>query len=165
MVVALARATADGRTLFGHSSRRPPGEGQSLVRLAGRGFAPGEAVRATHLDLPQVRQTHTVLAGRAGAEWGFRHGVNDQGVVAGVAAIDTRLENHEPGLTGPDLVRLALERAASARQAVDVVTDLIGRHGQGAFPGADAEGRHDSALLLADGREAYLLEAAGDTGK
>jgi hypothetical protein len=161
MVVALARSTVDGRTLFGHNSHRPTGEGQSLVRVPGRAFAPGESARATHLALPQVRQTHTVLAGRAGGEWGYRHGVNDRGVAAGATSICTRLENEGPVLTGPDLVRLALERAGSAWQAVDVVTDLISRHGQGYFPGAEGGDGHDSALLLADAQEAYLLEASG----
>src|SRR5262249_53890033 len=58
MVVALARATAGGQTLFGHNSNAPGGLPPSLARLPGRAFAPGEKVRATYLELPQVRQTH-----------------------------------------------------------------------------------------------------------
>jgi len=39
-----------------------------------------------------------------------------------------------------------------------VVTDLICRHGQGSAPGQ--EGR-DTALLIADAQEAFVLEATG----
>src|SRR5207247_1491662 len=50
------------------------------------------------------------------------------------------------------------ERAGSALQAVDVLTDLISRHGQGA---EGEEGKSDNAFVIADGREAHVLEACG----
>ena len=93
MVVALARATLDGHTLFGHNSNRPRGEGASLVRTAGRDHAPGEMVRATHVAIPQARHTFSVLAGRAGSDWGYQHGVNEKGVAVGDTPIRTRLLN------------------------------------------------------------------------
>jgi secernin len=119
--------------------------------------------------LPQVRQTHAVLACRSAGRWGYWHGVNEHHVAAGVTAIRTRLACAGPVLTGTDLVRLALERAASARQAVDVLTDLVNRHGQGTFPGdasyaADPQAGdefYDSSFLVADGQEAYVLETSG----
>ncbi len=154
MVVALARATADGATLFGHNSNRPPGEAASLVLTPGREHSPGETVRATQLSLPQARHTWAVLGGRAGAAWGYVHGVNEKGVAIGCTALDTRLGGEEQGLTGPDLVRLGLERSATACQAMEAITDLIGRHGQG-------QAGCDSALLISDVREAYVLEATG----
>lgn len=160
MAVALARATLDGHTYFAHNSNRPRGEAPALVRTVGRDHAPGEKVQAAHIVLPQARRTFGVLAGRAGNVPGYQHGVNERGVAAGCTPIRTRLLNDVPGLTGPDLVRLALERAGSALQAVEVVTDLIGRYGQGLFPGA-GEDSLDTALLLADCREAYVLEATG----
>src|SRR5262249_51188246 len=80
-------------------------------------------------------------------------------LAAGATTVRTRLANELPGLTGPDLVRLALERAATALQAVDVVTDLVGRHGPGVTASEVDEG--DPVLILADGKEAYLLAACG----
>ena len=157
-VVALSRATADGRTLFGHNSTRVVGAAQSLLRVDGRSFALGEDINTCHVELPQARQTFTVLANRSNGEWGYQHGINEQGVAAGSTAIFSRVESAQPGLSGPDLVRLVLERSASALQAVDVATDLIARFGQGGS--ADGAFR-DSALLIADPREAYLLAAAG----
>src|SRR5919202_3978490 len=169
MVVALPRATTDRHTLFGHNNNRPAAEGQSLVRVPDRDFAPGAAVRTSWLTLPQARQTHTVLACRSPGLWGYWHGVNENHVGAGVTAIRTRLACAGPVLTGTDLVRLALERAASARQAVDVLTDLVNRHGQGTFPGdasypADPQAGdevYDSSFLVADSQEAYVLETCG----
>jgi secernin len=160
MVVALARATLDGHTLFGHNSNRPRGEAPALVRTPGRDHAPGEMVRAAHIEVTQARHTFGVLAGRAGSAWGYQHGVNEKGVAVGWTPIRTRLLNDSPGLTGPDLVRLVLERAGTALQAVEVLTDLIGRHGQGAFVG-EGEDCPDAALLVTDSREAHVLEAAG----
>ncbi|HZY83604.1 MAG TPA: carcinine hydrolase/isopenicillin-N N-acyltransferase family protein [Gemmataceae bacterium] len=166
MVVALARATADGQTLFGHNSNRPRGEAQAVVRTAGKDHTPGEKVRAPALELPEARHTHAVLANRPAGLWGYPHGVNEHGVCAGVTTVRTRLSAAGPGLSGTDLVRLALERAASACQAVDVLTDLITRHGQGSTGEAgrrhDEGGAGDCAFLVADGREAFALEATGN---
>ena len=161
MVVALGKTTVDGRTLFGHNSGRPPGEGQWLCRTPGRAFAAGEKVRTQHLELPQARQTWGVLGSQSRGTWGYHHGVNEHGVAIGCATLRTRMRQEQAGLTGPDLVRLGLERAASARQGVDLLTDLITRHGQGAYAGCPPADRHDNAFLIADGREAFALEASG----
>lgn len=160
MVVALARATADGNTLFGHNYNGTTGdEGPGLIREPGRDFAPGESTDATHVSLPQARHTHTVLTVKSRPEdRGYPHGVNEHGVAMGCTGIHTRLSSSEPGLTGPDLVRLGLERSDSARQAVEVLTDLIARHGQG---GRDADQETGCSLLIADAQEAFVLEAAG----
>jgi dipeptidase len=151
LFVALAPSTRDGHTYFGHNCNRPRGDQTAVVREPGRDFAPGEHVALPDVRVPQARHTLTVLAGRRLGEWGYQHGVNEKGVAVGCTPIRTRLEADAPGLAGPDLVRLALERAATACQAVEVLTDLIGRHGQEA----------GSALLVADCQEACVLEAAG----
>jgi secernin len=160
MAVALPRAAAAGATLFGHNGTRPRGEPQALRRVPGRAFAAGEQLRAQHVTLPQARRTFAVLAVRPAGRWGYLHGVNEHRVAAGVTAVRTRLYTPDPALSGTDLVRLALERAATALQAVDVVTDLVGRHGPGAADPADADGG-SSVLVLADPKEAYLVAACG----
>ncbi len=161
MVVALSRATREGRTLFGHNSTRPLGEGQALCRVVGRSYARGETVLTTNLVLPQVARTHTVLGCQAGGSWGYQHGINQHGLALGTTPVHTKLQADGPGLTGPDLVRLGLERAASALQAVDVLTDLVTRYGQGGYAGCSAEEDHDNAFLITDAREAFVLEACG----
>jgi secernin len=162
MVVALAGAALHGQTLFGHNSNRPTGEAQEVVRIPGRAFAPGEAVRATAVQVPQVRQTATVLAGRPVGAWGYQHGVNHHGVAVGLTTFRTRLASDSPGLSGPELVRLTLERSATALQAVDLLTDLICRHGLHPEPAdGDARAYAGVALMLVDAREAFVLAACG----
>ncbi len=158
MVVALPGTTPDGQTLFGHNGSRPSDEGQALHRQPAQAHAHGEAQAFGPLTLAHVRQTHAVVGWQATGRWGYRHGVNEHRVVAGCSPIRTRLRQEGAGLTGPDLVRLALERAASARQARDVLLDLVTRHGQSAGAGEEADG----SFLVADCREAFVLETAGN---
>jgi hypothetical protein len=161
MVTALGPAAADGHPLFGHAARGRPDEAPRLGRGPGASHAPDERVRATFLELPQARRTCAALGARPAGGWGYLHGVNEHGVAAGCTSLRTRLRLDAPGLTGPDLVRLALERGPTARQALEAIADLIVRHGQGAFPGRPDDEGHDAAVLLADAREAFLVEASG----
>jgi secernin len=158
MVVALPGTTPDGQTLFGHNGSRPADEGQALHRQPARAHACGETLCFGPLTLAQVRQTHAVVGWQATGRWGYRHGVNEHRVVAGCNPIRARLQSDGPGLTGPDLVRLALERASNARQARDVILDLVSRYGQTATAGEEP----NSTFLVADVREAFVLETAGN---
>jgi dipeptidase len=153
LVVALGQATVNGQTLFGQNCHRPAGETLALRRVPGKTFAPDETVKTAHAELPQVRQTYTALGAQAPGDWGYQHGVNEHQVAAGCAAWRSRLLGTGQGLLGVDLVRLALERAAAARKAVEILTDLVRRHGQ-------AGGDH--LFLIADPGEAFAVEAAGD---
>jgi secernin len=172
MLVALCGATSDGLTLFAHNNNRPRGETAALSLLPGRDHAPGETAHASRHGVPEVRHTFAALVGHvrpapdaegtpqtcpAPEEFCF-HGVNEKGVVIGCTTIATRIMDEGQALTGPELVRLGLQRAASACQAVEVITDLISRHGQG---GGSTPQTLDAALLIADATEAYVLEAAG----
>lgn len=161
MVVALGRAAADGATLLGHNAGTATARPFGLVRTPARDHAPGEVVRATYITLPEVRQVCAVLGARPAGLWGYVHGVSERGVAMGCTRLHTRLTLDGPGLTGPDLVRLTLERAHSALHATEVLTALIARHGQGAFPGPAGGEEADAAFLIADGTEAFLVEAAG----
>ena len=159
MVVALGPATVDGQTLFGHNSDRPLRERQSIRRVPGRELAPDEKLKINNLDLPQARHTYTVLGAQPEGCWGYTQGVNDQGVAAGCAALHNKIPCSGPGLLGTDLVRLILERGRTARQAVDLLIDLVGQHGQSEPLGNPPQG--DSSFLIADAKEAFAVETAG----
>lgn len=161
VMVAPGQVTVDGSTFFACNSHRFYRECQVLRRIEGRAYAPGEKVQAQGLELPQTRQTFTVLGSQPEGYWGFTHGVNEHGVAVGRTTLRGKLQSPAPALLGTDLVRLVLERSRTGNQAVDLLTDLIERHGQGLFPGCPAQAEGDNAFLIATATEAFALEAAG----
>jgi secernin len=162
VLCALPAASAGGSTLFAKNSDRPPGEAQRLEWHPPRRDA-GQ-VRATYIDVAaHPGDTLGVLLSRPFWMWGAEHGVNEAGVAAGNETIYTTLDPRRfpPALTGMDLVRLALERAASAEAATDVLTALLERYGQGGsgYHGKDVP--YWSSFLIADGTDAWVVETSG----
>lgn len=156
-VVAIRR----GEVLFAKNSDRDPNEAQRLEWHPAESHAPGATLACTWIRIPQVERTHAVVLSRPYWMWGAEMGANDRGVVVGNEAVFTRTGTAAEGLLGMDLVRLALERAASAEEAVAVIVDLLQRYGQGGRCGYDDPGfRYDNSFLVADATRAFVLETA-----
>jgi hypothetical protein len=160
-LVALYPATADGSTLFAKNSDRPPSEEQVVERFGPRREP---TTRTTHIEIDgRDRDTIAFVGSRPTWMWGVEHGVNAAGVAAGNATIYTTLDPRgaPDGLTGMDLVRLALERAATAPEAVDVIRTLLGRHGQGGTGHDGVDRPYWSSFLVADPLHAFVVETSG----
>jgi dipeptidase len=160
-LVALGAATRDGVALFAKNSDRPPRECQRIVQLPRRRPGPGERVRCQYLEIPEVAETAAVLGSQPYWLWGLEHGVNEHRVAIGNEMVFAREPLGASGLLGMDLVRLGLERARTAGQALEVMVELLERHGQGGSGQAHLDWPYHNAFAIADPGDAWLLETSG----
>jgi len=167
--------TKDGRTLFAKNSDRSPNEVQvieyhdallhfgtdlSVTYEGSRPVTHREKAmqKLTYTEVEQVGETHAVLLSRPKWMWGAEMGVNDCGVCIGNEAVFTKGKYSKEGLTGMDLLRLALERSDSAELALNNIIENLERYGQGGNCGYDHEFYYNNAFLIADCNNIYVLD-------
>ena len=125
-LIATKLATSNGIAIFGKNSDRPPNEGQHLAYFPAAKYAANSQVKCTYIEIPQVEKTHAVLLSKPYWMWGAEMGVNEHGLVIGNEAVYSKIPaNKEPALLGMDMLRAALERAVTPREAVQVIIDLL----------------------------------------
>jgi dipeptidase len=154
-------APGSGGMVFAKNSDRPRGEVQLSVPF-GRRASAGCTLRTQYLSIGDTGAHATFLSCPTWL-WGAEHGVNEFGVAIGNERVDTVREARpgRPGLIGMDLVRLGLERARTAAEALEVMAELLTVHGQGGIADATHQESYDSSFLIADPQEAYVLDTAG----
>jgi secernin len=163
--VALRDATADHSVLLGKNSDRPPMEAQPLIQMPHRTHAPGEKVKCTYIEIPQVAKTYEHFGSKLWWAFGYEQGMNEHGVAIGNTAVFSK----EPmqwgnGLLGMDMLRLGLERSKTAYEAMHVILELLEKHGQCGdceHPGEWGKANYHNSYILADPHEAWVLETAG----
>jgi dipeptidase len=159
-LIATKLATTNGIAVFGKNSDRPPNEGQHLVHLPAAEHAAGIKVKCTYIEVPQARHTHAVFLSKPFWMWGAEMGVNEHGLVIGNEAIYSKVPaNKEPALLGMDLLRLALERAVTPREALQVIIDHLEQFGQGGNCGSHGNDLYyHNSFLIANADDAWVLE-------
>jgi dipeptidase len=152
-----------GSVWFGKNSDREPGEAQAVVHRP-RMRAKENRLHATYVDVEQVQETHEVVLSRPAWMWGAEMGANEHGLAIGNEAVFTKVPVAHLGLLGMDLVRLALERCKTAEEALELITHMIDRYGQGGPAGyRNKRFSYHNAFLLADPTQAWILETAGSS--
>ncbi len=160
--VALNNATQDGSVLFAKNSDRDPNEAQELVLIPAADHDPGDLVKCTYVEIPQVEHTYAVLLSKPFWMWGAEMGANEHGVAIGNEAVFTRVPmESKPGLIGMDFLRLALERGKTAEEALRVIISLLEQYGQSGNCGYGHTMVYHNSFIIADPNGAWVLETAG----
>ena len=148
------------RSIFAKNSDRSPNEIQISEYHPARDGLSGN-VSCTYISIPQARQTYAVLLSRPAWMWGAEMGINEFGLCIGNEAVFTKGAYGKTGLTGMDMVRLALERSKTAREALHLLISLLETYGQGGNCGFDHDFYYDNAFLVMDRQDLFILETAG----
>ncbi|MFF5989113.1 C69 family dipeptidase [Prauserella flavalba] len=161
--------------LLGKNSDRPVFDAQPLRFFPRRSASGAGRLPLAYVELPEAAESFAHLGGSPYWCWGHEIGLSERGVAIGNEALFTRDvaaniaatnrgEVLPRGILGMELVRLGLERGRSAEDAVEVMAELVQRYGQwgSGVPGrAPVEGAYDNSYLVADSREAWVLETSG----
>ncbi len=162
--VSIVTGKKERSIIFGKNSDREPNEAQILEYFPPQSYSTKEKVYCTYISIPQVRETHGVLLCRPFWMWGAEMGANDKGVAIGNEAVFTKMPyKASGGLTGMDILRLALERSDSASQALEIMVGLMADYSQGGVCGyKDKKMVYHNSFIITDAYEAWVLETAGD---
>ena len=160
MCDTMGKLLPNGHALFGKNSDRSPNEPQVLYYYPATSHSKNSQL-ATYIKVDQVEKTKAIILSRPTWLWGGEMGVNECGVCIGNEAVFTKGRYDEIGLTGMDMLRLALERIENAKMAVGCLIHLLERYRQGGNCGYDHKFYYDNSFLVMDGKEMYVLETSG----
>ena len=173
--VALGDATTCTFTILGKNSDRPVFDCQPLVYHPGKQWPAAATIDLARVTIAQVAQTYTTIGSSPYWSWGYEEGINEHSVAIGNEAIHTKVLSDEIaahragkgpafGPTGMDLVRLGLERGKTAREALDAIAAVVEKHGQfgSASPTGGPGGAYHNSFIIADPKEAWVLETTGN---
>ena len=169
--------TADGSVLLGGYGDEPSSHWLAIIpRLkhdAGATIEVGTTSESRYPGvrsrIPQVPETYKYITVQYSAYAGFpppleNGGMNEHGVAARDIACGSRKElramipNPQPGgLSYSDLSRIAMQRARTAREAAQIVGQLVEKYGEATYGG--------NSHIFADRNEGWvLIEFAGGKG-
>ncbi|XP_025837240.1 secernin-3-like isoform X2 [Agrilus planipennis] len=162
--VALPPLTKHG-VIFGKNSDRPKGEVQEVVYFPASQCS--NVIKCTYIEVEYSGPRKAVILSKPSWMWGAEMGANECGVVIGNEAVWTNNTNGENDpsvkrLLGMDLVRLGLEQSSSATEALEIITNLLEKYGQGGPCAEEDSGlSYHNSFLIADSSTAWILETSG----
>jgi len=154
--------SASGNAIFGKNSDREPNEIQILRKFPSRELA-NKQQQCTFITVDHVQKTYQVILSQPIGMWGAEMGMNEMGLCIGNEAVFTKMPiaGKDTGLTGMDMLRLALECCSTARQALDKLITLNDQYGQDANGGYRSKFYYHNSFIISDQKEAFVLETAG----
>ena len=158
-----AHLNQNGHSILAKNSDREPNEAQQIVRIpASKRF--NKTVQTTFIEIACPEECFEVILSKPFQMWGAEMGTNEFGVAIGNEAVFTKMKlaRTNQGLTGMDMLRLALEQSRTALDAVQLIRFLLATYGQDACGGYQDKGMfYSNSFLIADPSDAYILETAG----
>ncbi|HOP57447.1 MAG TPA: hypothetical protein PLP02_03495 [Bacillota bacterium] len=147
---------------FAKNSDRSPNEPNLTVFVEAKPGDPLNRKKCTYVEIDENPDTFAMILVKPSWMWGAEMGINSQGVAIGNEAVFTKNRDKKTErLTGMDLLRLGLEEGDTARHALDVIIGYLEKYGQGGNCGFDKPFYYDNSFLIADSREAFILEIVG----
>lgn len=173
--VVLPKYSSVGSMVLAKNSDRPAFDCQPLAYHARKKYASTQKLELAYTTIDQVEERYTTIGSSPYWCWGYEEGFNEYGVAIGNEAVYTKdlTENSnseisgspvEKGILGMELIRLGLERGKTAGEALKVMTELVEQYGQwgSGVPMSDTvAGSYNNSYIVADKKEAYILETAG----
>lgn len=158
-MIAAKASSASGNIIYAKNSDRPLNEAQPLVWFPPADHSPGEMVRTSFIEVPQVEHTYGVIGSKLETFFGCEHGINEWGLVIGNEQVSGKeIPERRWGLIGMDILLLTLQRCRTAREAIDCVVDLLETYGTGGDPSVRIP-YFNTNLIIADPDEAYIFES------
>jgi len=160
ILVATPKSTKNKSMLFAKNSDREPNEAQ-VVEYIPRKKHQEDYVKITYGTFPQASETYAVVLSKPWWIWGTEMGANEFGLAIGNTAVFTNQKKEEKGILGMDMVRLALERKKYAKDTLNFIIEIIENYGQGGSGSYEHKFLYHNSFIIADKKEAYVLETAG----
>lgn len=146
-----------GTAFFAKNSDRDSNEPQCMVYIpAGSLSKPG-----TYVTLPPYTVKNDVWLSKPSWIWGAEMGVNSKEVCIGNEATFNKVSAQKTGVLGMDHLRIALEQASSAREALNIIIQNTLRYGQGGNGGFEHPLYYANSYLIVDRNEGYVLDTVG----
>ena len=153
--------SASGMPIFAKNSDRDPNEPQIFVQIE-KSSETSSSIRTSFIDIEGYPRVYDVLLSKPVWLWGGEMGTNSAGVSIGNEAVFTRMPYRKTGLTGMDLLRIALERCGRAADAVSMIIAMLEQYHQGGNCSYDGKLLYHNSFLVMDADEGFILETADD---